>query len=74
MVDKIKRLYPDYLIFIKRNGRLYDLSNNEVTNDNLLKRYSYVVIDDNSYEVHNKINSLNRHKPRSWEYKSLSMI
>lgn len=56
MIDRIKKMYPEYLIFIKKDNKLFDLANKEV-NKNLLNRYSHVIIDDNSYEVHTKINS-----------------
>ncbi len=56
MIDKLKQMYPDYLIFIKRKNKLYDLFNKEVINTDILRRYSYIIVDENSYEVHPKIN------------------
>lgn len=62
MIDKLKKMYPEYFILIKRNGKLFDLCNKEVVNDNLLKRYSYIIVEENSYEVHPKVNGNLRRK------------
>lgn len=56
MINKIKELYPKHLIFIIKNGKVYDLDNKEVINVNKLKRHSYVIInEDSSYEVFTKV-------------------
>lgn len=55
MIDKIKKLYPDYLILIRRNDKIFDQCNKEVTNNEILKKYSYVLISGTSYEVHTKL-------------------
>lgn len=62
MIDKIKKLYPDYIIFIKRKGKIFDLTNKEVTNNEIFKKYSYVIIKNNSYEVHTKVYDSNYKK------------
>lgn len=55
MIERIKKLYPEYLIFIKINNKIFDLSNKELKNKDILIRHSHIIIDDNSYEVHTKI-------------------
>lgn len=64
MIEKIKRLYPEHLILVKRHNKIYDLANEEVTDINMVNRYSYVIIDEESYEVHTKISPFKRRKTR----------
>jgi hypothetical protein len=56
MINKLRRLYPKHLLFIKRGNRIYDLNNNLIKRSCLPKRKSYIIINENFYEVHNKIN------------------
>ena len=60
MIDKIKDIYPNYLIFIKRNGKIFNLNNEEVTSFSDFDKKSYVLIHKNSYEVHKKISNKKR--------------
>lgn len=54
MINKIKKMYPGYLIIVKSFGKFIDVStNNQVVLEKLKK--PYVIIDENSYEVHKKI-------------------
>lgn len=57
MIETVKKLYPKYLIFVKKNNKLFDLSNREIINNNILSKHSHIIIDKNSYEVHTKINN-----------------
>ncbi len=62
MIERIKNMYPNYLIFIRKKGKLYDVTGKEVINMDLLKKYSHVIVEDESYEVHTKIGNNYRHK------------
>lgn len=53
MVGKIKKLYPNYLILIRKNNNLYNLDG-EIINMNKIKK-KYVIIDEFVYEIHKKI-------------------
>ena len=48
-----KKLYPNYLILIRKNNNLYNLDG-EIINMNKIKK-KYVIIDEFMYEVHKKI-------------------
>lgn len=54
MVGRIKKLYPNYLILIRKNNNLYNLDG-EIINMNKIKK-KYVIIDEFMYEVHKKNN------------------
>lgn len=54
MINKIRKIYPGFLIFIKKGKNLYDVNNNLILDD-VLKRNDYIIIIDDSYEVHKKI-------------------
>lgn len=53
MVGRIKKIYPNYLILIRKNNNLYNLDG-EIINMNKIKK-KYVIIDEFMYEVHKKI-------------------
>ena len=54
MINKIKKNYPGYLIFIKIKNSIYDLDNKKV-DKKVLKNNPYILVEENSYEIHNKI-------------------
>lgn len=54
MVGRIKKLYPNYLILIRKINNLYNLDG-EIINMNKIKK-KYVIIDEFMYEVHKKNN------------------
>ena len=53
MINKLKKIYPKYKIYIKRNRKYYDLKNKEVTKEIILNTNS-VIIYKESYMVHKK--------------------
>ena len=53
MVGRIKKLYPNYLILIRKNNNLYNLDGEIINMDRIKKKY--VIIDEFMYEVHKKI-------------------
>ena len=53
MINRLKKLYPKYMILIKKNNILYDIHNNLIE-ESILKDINYIIIKDNSYEVHKK--------------------
>lgn len=53
MIEKLKKIYPEYLIFIKKENKVFNLLGREI-NLKKIKR-NYVLIDNLSYEVHKKI-------------------
>ncbi len=57
MINKIKKMYPNYLILIKIFGKFFDVSTNIQVDPEKLKK-SYVIIYENSYEVHKKTKRL----------------
>ena len=54
MINKIKKNYPNYLIFIKIKNDIYDLDFKKV-DKKVLKNNPYILVEENSYEVHNKV-------------------
>lgn len=54
MFEKLKRLYSGYFIFERRKGKLYDESGKEIVNTDVLKKFSYVIFEEEMYEVHTK--------------------
>ncbi len=54
MINKIRTIYPGFLILIKKDEKLYDVNNNLIHED-ILKNNDYIIIIDDSYEVHKKI-------------------
>lgn len=55
MINKLKKLYPNYLIIIKKDNKLYDINKKELQDKTIFNNTNYIIIDDNSYEVHKKI-------------------
>ena len=53
MAGRIKKLYPNYLILIRKNNNLYNLDGEIINMDKIKKKY--VIIDEFMYEVHKKI-------------------
>lgn len=54
MINRLKKLYPNFLIFIKKKDKIYDVDNNLIE-DKTLVNNNYILINNNSYEVHKKI-------------------
>ena len=54
MINKLKILYPNYLILIKTFDNLCDIHNNKIKDLNILNDTNYIIITENSYEVHKK--------------------
>lgn len=50
MINKLKKLYPNYKIYVRKNKLLYDENNNLVKK----KLFPLIMIDKNSYEVYKK--------------------
>lgn len=51
MINNLKKLYPKYNLYIKRNKRLYDLDNNLVSNK-IIYESNCIVINKNFYTVY----------------------
>lgn len=49
MIEKIRMLYPDFDIYIKKNNRLYSLDGTIIEKRKITKKY--IVIIKNGYEV-----------------------
>lgn len=58
MINRLRKIYPDYLILIKIFDKFFDAQTNDPVSPERLKK-SYIIINENSYEVHKKISSLN---------------
>ena len=56
MISKLKRLYPNHLLFNKKGDKFFDINSNEIKKDCLPKKQSYIIFSNNFYEVHNKRN------------------
>lgn len=54
MISKIQKMYPGFLIFVKKEKKLYDINNNPIQDDMLLNYNNYIIIINDSYEVHKK--------------------
>lgn len=57
MINKIKKMYPKYLILIKIFDKFFDVSTSNQVSPEKLKK-PYIIIYGNSYEVHKKISYL----------------
>lgn len=55
MINKLNKLYPNHLLFLKVGDKIFDLNDNEINKDCLPKKQSYIIFCENFYEVHNKI-------------------
>ena len=53
MIEKIRKLYPEYDIYIKKNNKIYDLDGKPINKNKIQKKY--IVIIKNGYEVVKKI-------------------
>ena len=56
MINKLRGIYPNHLLFIKKGKKIYDLNSNLIKDNCLPKKKSYIIVSENFYEVHNKIN------------------
>lgn len=54
MINKIKKLYSGYTIFVKKNKFIYDINNNIIEEKDVKKEQKYIIVEKNSYEVHRK--------------------
>ena len=54
MINRLKKIYPNFLIFIKKKNKIYDINNN-IVSDNILNNNNYILVIDNFYEVHKKV-------------------
>ena len=54
MINKIKRLYPNYSIYIRKENIIVDINGKKVGKRIIKKHLPYVLINTNSYEVHLK--------------------
>lgn len=54
MINKLKKLYSGYTIFIKKNNFIFDMKGNCIKDKKLIKEKKYIIIDKNSYEIHKK--------------------
>ena len=56
MINKIKSIYPNFLIFIKKGNKVFYLNGKELKDKTVLNN-NCVIISNNHYEVHKKKNS-----------------
>lgn len=54
MIDKLKRIYPKYTLLVRKENKLYNESNEEFKELKKLLDSSYIIIEDEFYEVHKR--------------------
>ena len=54
-ISKLKKLYPNYLILKKKNSKLFYDNDFEFKDYKLLLKTNYIIVENESYEVHKKI-------------------
>lgn len=54
MINRLSKLYKEYVILIRKSNKIYDLDDN-IVSVGKLKAKKYLIINNNhSYEVHKK--------------------
>lgn len=54
MINKIKKLYPTFSIYVRKENKVYDTEGKRILKKKLKENIPYVLINDESYEVHQK--------------------
>lgn len=54
MIDKIRRLYPNFSIYIRKENKVYNAEGKRILKKRLKENIPYVLINGSSYEVHQK--------------------